>query len=100
MPGRSPGLSAFDTMEQAFKQSKKAQGINVDRLAPPLQIFPDDPKLEGGVQGHVTIAPSTSDGKVDGALLGEWAATRKSGLAHHLTDILKAAIERPDIRRP
>jgi len=99
MPGRWAGLSAYNSADLAFGFARKIQGINVERLESPLRIFPDDPAL-GGAEGHVTIAPATPDGSVDAILLGRWAATRKTGRAHPLTDMLKAAIEQPDLKRP
>ena len=98
-PGRTPGLSAFVAIGQAVEPGGKAQGIDLDQLAVPLRPFYDDPNLEGGVMGHLSIAPATPDGRVDRTLLNEWAATRKTARVHWLTTALRDAIVRPAIRR-
>jgi hypothetical protein len=97
--GRAPGLSAFDRIEMAVEPGSKVQGIDLKRLGDPLRAFPDDPEKEGGVMGHLSIAPVQSDGTIDLDLLGEWAATRKSGRVHRLTSLLRDAIVQPDMRR-
>lgn len=98
-PGRAPGLSAFDQIEMAVGPGAKAQGIDVGRLGGLLWAFPDDPEKEGGVMGHLSIAPIQQDRTIDLELLGEWAAARKSGRVHRLTSVLRNAIVRPDMRR-
>jgi hypothetical protein len=99
-PGRAPGLSVFSNIDEAVEPGGKAQGIDLDQLGEPLRPFPDDPKLEGGVSGHLSIAPATSQGELDRSLLSEWAATRKSGRVHWLTTLLRNALVQPAIRRP
>ena len=99
-PGKSPGLSVFTTLERAAMPGEKAQVIDLDLLESPLRDFPDDPTLEGGEDGHVAIAPATAAGEVDLALLRDWAATRKTGRTHRLTESLKRALVEVNVRRP
>ncbi len=98
-PGRSPGLSISDSLEAVAQPGAKAQVIDLDLLGNPLIAFADDPTLEGGEAGHLSIAPTKSDGFVDEDLLQEWAATRGSGNIHRLTVIVTDAVVR-EVRRP
>jgi hypothetical protein len=59
-PGQRPGLSASETIPPG----RKAQGIDIDRLRPPLRAFPDDVE-RGGTPGHFAIAPVDELGEVD-----------------------------------
>jgi hypothetical protein len=99
-PGQSPGLSTFDSIDQAVKPGGKAQRFDLEHLLPPLHAFPDDPEKEGGIDGHFSIAPATSEGEVDRALLREWAATRNTGQVHWLTVVLRNSLVQPAVRRP
>lgn len=99
-PGVSPGLSVFTTLEQAVDPGGKAQRIDLDRLSPPLQGFPDDATLEYGSEGHLSIAPTRDDGTIDSGLLEEWAATRGTDQTHDLTRNLLDAVESENVRRP
>src|SRR4051812_46201522 len=90
-PGRTAGLSTFSTLERAVSPGAKAQVIDLDLLASPLQGFADDPDSEGGEEGHVSIAPATPDGDLDDSLLCEWAETRGMDRGHWLTDLLRQA---------
>jgi hypothetical protein len=98
-PGQSAGLSTFTALELAVQPGGKAQIIDLDRLEPPLRGFPDDPRLEGGVEGHVSIAPAAGDGRVDSRSLAEWAATRGTSHKHPLTELaLRARVG--EVKRP
>jgi hypothetical protein len=77
--------------------NRKAQAIDSDLLQPPLRAIPDNPD-EGGTEGHVAIVPVTSQGQVDQELLEEWAATRRSGQTHQLTQMLLDAVVEVNIR--
>ena len=80
--GRSPGLSVFASIDQAVEPGAKAQGIDLDEIDEPLRPFPDDSSLEGGVVGHLSLAPVTAEGQIDQILLNEWADTRQTGRVH------------------
>lgn len=90
--GQVPGLSTFVSLEQAVMPGGKAQVIDLDLLAPPLLGFADCSELDGGIEGHLSIAPAADDGTVDLALLEAWAASRGTGQAHPLTVIVKEAL--------
>ncbi len=91
-PGQAPGLSTFKTLDLAVQPREKAQVIDLDLLESPLRGYEDEPGLEGGVVGHVSIAPARPDGNIDQDLLAEWAATRNSGVTHRLTEVVKNAL--------
>ena len=67
-PGQQPGLSA----SEAIPGGRKAQGIDIDRLEPPLKAIPDDTKL-GGTPGHFALAPVDENGEVNVEELEAWA---------------------------
>jgi len=92
-PGQQPGLSASD----ALPPGKKAQGIDTDRLKPPLKAIADDPKL-GGDPGHLAIAPVDGNGNVDLQLLEDWAKARGTGQIHPLTQNLLDAVVQPNAK--
>jgi hypothetical protein len=92
-PGQQPGLSA----SEAIPPGRKAQGIDVDRLKPPLRGFPDDVK-QGGTPGHVAIAPADEKGEVDVQNLEAWAMSRGTGQTHEFTQILLDAVVEPNAR--
>jgi hypothetical protein len=92
-PGREAGLSA----SEAIPPGRKAQGIDLSLLRPPLRAFLDRPE-QGGTPGHVAIAPVDDVGEVDIDELGHWASFRKSGHVHPLTQILLDAVVRPNVR--
>ncbi|MGO8903456.1 MAG: hypothetical protein ACLQU5_34720 [Isosphaeraceae bacterium] len=98
-PGQSPGLSTYTTPELAVPPGGKAQVIDLDLLQLPLRGLEDQPLLEGGREGHVSIAPTTPDGEVDRVLLEEWAATRGTDQVHRLTEIVQQALV-ATVRRP
>ena len=98
-PGQSPGLSTYTNLGLAVLPGGKAQVIDLDLLQLPLRGLEDEPLLEGGREGHVSIAPTTPDGEVDRALLEEWAATRGTDRVHRLTEIVKQALV-ATVRRP
>ena len=98
-PGQSPGLSTYTTLELAVPPGGKAQVIDLDLLQLPLRGLEDQPLLEGGSEGHVSIAPMTPDGRVDQVLLEEWATTRGTDQVHWLTEIVKQALV-ATVRRP
>jgi hypothetical protein len=58
---------------------------------------PDDP-AQGGQPGHGVIAPLDGRGKVDQAMLDEWASSRGSGRRHPLTQAVLDAIVERDVR--
>ena len=89
--GQKPGLSA----SEAPPVGRKAQGIDLDLLTPPLRAFFDEPD-QGGTKGHVAIAPADHAGEVDAKALEEWASFRKTGQIHPFTQILLDAVVRPD----
>jgi hypothetical protein len=94
-PGQEPGLSTFESFESG--SGRKYQKIDLSRLKPPLQGFPDDP-AQGGTPGHVSIAPADAAGKVDQEQLEEWAATRGTQRTHPLTQIVLDAVVEADVR--
>ena len=94
-PGQAAGLSMFE--ELVLASGRKAQAIDSERLRLPLKAIPDNP-AEGGTEGHVAIAPIDAQGRVDQALLDEWASTRGTGQVHRLTQIVLDAIVEVDIR--
>ncbi len=98
-PGQSPGLSTYTALELAVPPGGKAQVIDLDLLQLPLRGLEDQPLLEGGREGHVSIAPTTPDGEVDRVLLEEWAATRGTDQVHRLTEIVQQALV-ATVRRP
>jgi hypothetical protein len=89
-PGSYPGLSVD---ESPPPPGRKAQKIDVALLAQSgLAFFPDDPS-QGGSNGHGVIAPIDTNGRVDEAILREWAGCRGTGQRHHFTQgILNAII--------
>jgi hypothetical protein len=91
--GQRPGLSAFE----APPVGCKAQGIDLDRLVPPLHAFFDEPD-EGGTKGHVAIAPADTTGEVDAKALEDWASIRRTEQVHHFTQVLLDAVVRPNFR--
>jgi hypothetical protein len=92
-PGQKPGLSA----SRSIPPGRKAQGIDLDRLRPPLRAFPDEVDL-GGSSGHIAIAPADEVGEVDTTMLEIWALTRDTGQAHELTQILLNAVVQPNAK--
>jgi len=92
-PGQQPGLSASETIVPG----KKAQGIDVAKLKPPLKVFPDDTK-QGGTPGHYAIAPVDQKGEVDVQRLEAWAMARGTGRTHELTQILLDAVVEPNAK--
>lgn len=98
-PGQSPGLSTFRVLELAVEPGGKAQVIDLDLLESPLRGYDDQPGFEGGIEGHVSIAPALADGSLDVEMLAEWAGTRNSGSTHRLTEPVKNALV-DTIKRP
>jgi hypothetical protein len=92
-PGQEPGLSASD----AIPAGKKAQGIDTDRLKPPLMAFPDDVD-QGGTPGHFAVAPADDQGAVDVKQLEAWAMSRGTGQTHQFTQILLDAVVQPNAK--
>lgn len=92
-PGRKPGLSA----SVAIPHGKKAQGIDTDKLKPPLQAFADDPD-QGGTPGNFAIAPADARGDVDVESLMGWAMSRNTGQTHEFTQIALDAVIAPNVR--
>lgn len=92
-PGQVPGLSA----SVALSPGRKAQGIEIDRIKPPLRAIPDDPE-RGGSPGHFAIAPVDTDNNVDMTLLEAWAQSRGSGEMHELTQRLLDAVIQPNAK--
>ncbi len=97
-PGQFPGLSTYTSLELAVPPGGEAQVIDLDLLQSPLRGLNDQPLLEGGLEGHVSIALTTPDGRVDQVLLEEWAMTRGTDQVHWLTEIEKPALVA--VRRP
>jgi hypothetical protein len=93
-PGQQAGLSASDVIPPG----RKAQGIDTDKLKPPMRAIPDDPK-RGGRVGHFAIAPVDDQGQVDAAQLQAWADARGSGETHEFTQILLDAVVKPNLKR-
>src|SRR5438034_3977743 len=73
-PGQQAGLSASDVIPPG----RKAQGIDTDKLKPPLKALPDD-ATQGGTPGHFAIAPADAMGEVDAKQLEAWAMSRGTG---------------------
>ena len=92
-PGQKAGLSASD----AIPPGKKAQGIDIDKLKPPLKAIPDDMN-QGGTAGHFAIAPVDKMGEVDVKKLEAWALSRGTGQTHQLTQILLDAVVEPNAK--
>ena len=92
-PGQQAGLSAWITNPAG----KKAQGIDIDKLSPPLTAIPDNPDL-GGAHGHFAIAPVNEKGEVDVARLEAWAESRGTGRTHELTQMLLDAVVEPNAK--
>jgi hypothetical protein len=92
-PGQHAGLSGWD----AIPAGRKAQGIDLDRLKPPLKVFPDDPQA-GGTRGHFAIAPVDEDGDVNLTELDDWARSRGTGQTHPFTQILLDAVVEPNAK--
>jgi hypothetical protein len=92
-PGQQPGLSA----SEIIPPGKKAQGIESERLKPPLRAIPDD-IAQGGTAGHYSIAPIDENGHVDPKKLEEWASARGSGETHDLTQIVLDAVVEPNVK--
>jgi hypothetical protein len=92
-PGQYPGLSATTTIPPG----RKAQGIDVDKLMPPLRAWTDDPE-QGGTAGHYSIAPADDRGEVNIEMLTEWAMTRNTGQIHVLTQMLLDAVVEHNVK--
>jgi hypothetical protein len=92
-PGQPPGLSASDMIPAG----RKAQGIDTDKLKPPLKAIPDDPQ-QGGDPGHLAIAPVDDQGAVDIQQLDAWARSRGTGQTHDLTQMLLDAVVEPNVK--
>jgi hypothetical protein len=92
-PGQTPGLSA----SSAIPEGRKAQGIDLNLLRPPLKAFPDDP-THGGSSDHFAIAPANETGEVDIEVLNEWASHRKMGTVHALTQLILDAVAQPNVK--
>jgi hypothetical protein len=86
-------LSASD----AIPNGRKAQGIDMDKLKPPLKAIPDD-TTQGGTPGHFAIAPVDEKGAVDVERLEAWTMSRGTGQTHELTQILLDAVVEPNAR--
>jgi hypothetical protein len=92
-PGQMAGLSASEML----RGGRKAQGIDTDKLKPPLRAIPDDTK-QGGTPGHVAITPVDENGEVDLKQLEAWALSRGTGQTHELTQILLDAVVEPNTK--
>jgi hypothetical protein len=92
-PGQQAGLSASD----AIPPRRKAQGIDTDKLKPPLKAIADDP-TQGGTPGHFAIAPVDEVGEVDSKWLDAWAMSRGTGQTHELTQLLLDAVVEPNVK--
>jgi hypothetical protein len=92
-PGQQAGLSARD----AIPPGRKAQGIDIDKIKPPLRAIPDDTK-QGGTPGHFAIAPVDEKGEVDVKQLQAWAMSRGSGQTHEFTQLLLDAVAEPNAK--
>jgi hypothetical protein len=86
-------LSASDTIPPG----RKAQGVDTDKLKPPLRAIPDDP-TQGGTQGHFAIAPVDETSEVDVQQLEAWALSRRTGQTHAFTQILLDAVVEPNVK--
>jgi hypothetical protein len=92
-PGQQAGLSA----SEEIPAGRKAQGIDTDKLKPPLKAIPDDTQ-QGGTPGHFAIAPVDQEGRVDVAQLQDWATSRGTGQTHTFTQILLDAVVKPNAK--
>lgn len=92
-PGQAPGLSA----SVGLSPDRKAQGIEIERVKPPLRAIRDDPE-RGGTPGHFAIAPVDTDNNIDMRRLGDWAQARGSGQTHELTQSLLDAVVQPNAK--
>jgi hypothetical protein len=92
-PGQQPGLSA----SHAIPPGRKGQGIDLDKLKPPLGAFADD-TAKGGTPGHFAIAPVDEKGQVDVNNLEAWAKSRGTGQTHEYTQILLDAVVEPNVK--
>jgi hypothetical protein len=92
-PGQEPGLSASG----AIPPGRKVQGIDTEKLKPPLMAIPDDIN-QGGMAGHFSIAPVSETGHVDREQLENWAAFRGTGDTHELTQLLLDAVVQPNVK--
>jgi hypothetical protein len=81
----------------AIPPGRKAQGIDIDKLRPPIRAIPDDPE-KGGTTGHIAIAPVNENGAVDVKQLEAWAASRETGQPHAFTQILLDAVVEPNAK--
>ena len=89
IPGlREPGLST----NARQTPGKVGFFLDLSRLAPRLAAFADDPQT-AGVWGHVVISPVDASGRLDLALLQDWARSRDEiGVTHPLTQAVLDAI--------
>jgi RHS repeat-associated protein len=88
-PGKDDnGLSAFTTLEAATPPGGRAQALDVGKLVNLEADFDDTPP------GHVAIRPR------DPAAMPGWQASRGTGTVHPLTQELKGAIVKRNVRRP
>jgi hypothetical protein len=92
-PGQLPGLSAWDSI----LPGKKAQGIDTEKIKPPLKAIADNVE-QGGEAGHFAIVPIDQDGEVDADLLEAWSKLRETGHMHELTQILLDAVVEPNVK--
>jgi hypothetical protein len=92
-PGQKPGLSASDKIPPG----RKAQGIDTEKLKPPLTAIPDDTE-QGGTPGHFAIAPVDERGEVDMKQLEAWAMSRGTAQAHELTQVVLDAVVAPNMK--
>jgi hypothetical protein len=91
--GQQPGLSASNVIPPG----RKAQGIDIDKLKPPLKAIADDVS-KGGMAGHFAIAPVRENGEVDVERLEAWARTRGTGQPDELTTQLLDAVVEPNAK--
>ena len=91
--GQQAGISASDVIPPG----KKAQGIDIDKLKPPLKAIPDDTN-QGGIPGHFAIAPVDEKGEVDFKQLETWAMSRGTDRTHEFTQILLDAVVEPNAK--
>ncbi len=92
-PGQKPGLSASATIPPG----RKAQGIDIGKLRPPLKAIADD-TAQGGTPGHFAIVPVDDNGAVNVQQLEAWAASRDTGAAHPFTQSLFDAVVEPNAK--
>ena len=90
-PGQKPGLSA----SSMIPPGRKAQGVDISKLKPPLAACPDDPS-RGGTPGHFSIAPTDKEGEVDIRSLEAWARSRGTNSIHEFTQALLDAVVEPN----